>query len=194
MSKKLKYIIIIALIVFATLYMLYLVNLKYQAQSKEKNMISQYVLNNNKGLYKNDNVDKELNTNNSANNNQVVGIISIPKISVEAPITSGTSFQNFRYSVTHLDNSALPGSNGNSAFAANDSFVMSIFENLDNLNMGNKINVQYEGKQYVYEVTSKKLEKSTSITAINQTTTPTITLIEYENCMDEKLQIEGTLI
>lgn len=197
MDKKTKYTLLAVLIILGVIYFFYISNLKYNATKIENNMISQYLIKDSNGLYlKNKNlvVENYSGVKNKVPVQNVIGILEIPSIDLEAPILDGTNFENLRYAVTYFNNTVLPGNSGNCAFAANDSFSMNIFKNLDQVKIGSVIDLKFKGNKYKYKVTAIKPESSTVITAIEESKKKSITLIEYSNNTNEVLQVQGVEI
>jgi LPXTG-site transpeptidase (sortase) family protein len=116
--------------------------------------------------------------------------ISIPKINVNAPVVYATDnnendiLTDLESGVVHYANTALPGQPGNSVIfghssndwweAGNYKFV---FVLLDKLQTGDTFTVNYDSHQYIYQVTGSQVVEPTDLSVLNQTTTPTMTLI-----------------
>ncbi|MGL4990786.1 MAG: sortase [Sarcina sp.] len=194
MDKKTKYTLLGVLIILGVIYFFYISNLRYNATKIENNMISQYLIKDSNGLYlKNKNliVKNYSGIKNKVPVKDVIGILEIPSINLEAPILDGTNFENLRYAVTYFNDTVLPGDSGNCAFAANDSFSMNIFKDLDKVKIGNEIDLKFKGNEYKYKITAIKQEDSTPITAIEESNKKSITLVEYSNNTNEILQVQG---
>lgn len=136
------------------------------------------------------------NTNNSINNsfnvaqNAPVGNrIIIPNISVEAPIVLEPSREEEAYQkalafgVVHYGGTSLPGEVGNMVIGGHSSSdwwkpgdYKFIFVNLDKLKVGDRIEVQYEQKKYIYQVEGSKIVEPTDLSVIAPTNYPSLTL------------------
>ncbi len=116
--------------------------------------------------------------------------ITIPKINVHAPVEYEPSIQEaavqkaLESGVVHYGNTAVPGQNGNVAIfghSSNDWWEPGnfkfVFVLLDKLSPGDRLTIDYQSKRYTYEVTGSKVVEPTDVSVLNQTSTPTLTLI-----------------
>jgi sortase A len=118
--------------------------------------------------------------------------IIIPKINVDVPVVySVTSYDDsaiqngLRSGVVHYGTTATPGQIGNNVIvghSSNDLFDSGgykfAFVLLDHLNNGDIIELNYQGKQYVYKVTNKAIVAPTDFSLVNVSTQkPLVTLI-----------------
>ena len=116
--------------------------------------------------------------------------ISIPKISVNAPVVYATDnsesaiLVDLESGVVHYANTALPGQPGNSVIfghSSNDWWEPGnykfVFVLLDKLVPGDTFSVNYNSKQYIYQVTSSTVVDPTDVAVLNQTADPEMTLI-----------------
>jgi LPXTG-site transpeptidase (sortase) family protein len=116
--------------------------------------------------------------------------ITIPKINVQAPVvyepsTNEATFQKaLQNGVVHYGNTAVPGQNGNVAIfghSSNDWWEPGsykfVFVLLDKLVPGDKITIDYQSHRYTYEVTASTTVEPTQVSVLDQTPTPTLTLI-----------------
>lgn len=117
-------------------------------------------------------------------------ILTIPKINVSAPIVFAKSNaeaaiqKDLESGVVHYDNTALPGEPGNAVIfghSSNDWWEPGnykfVFVLLDKLVVGDTFTVNYNSKQYVYEVTETKVVEPTDLSVLSQGSTPEMTLI-----------------
>lgn len=117
--------------------------------------------------------------------------IIIPKINVNVPVVyDEKSFderkvqQALERGVVHYGNTALPGQPGNNVIVGHSSnnwwasgkykfaFVL-----LDKLAIGDTFAINYNSKQYIYEVFAKKIVEPDDLSVIEQTAEPITTLI-----------------
>jgi sortase A len=100
--------------------------------------------------------------------------LSIPKINLDAIVVEGTSRHSLLLGPGHMETSALPGELGNAVITGHrDTFFRHIYE----LNKGDEILVQREGKMYRYEVTGKRVVQPTDISVTNNSSDARLTLI-----------------
>lgn len=100
--------------------------------------------------------------------------LSIPKIDLSAVVVDGTTRKKLLLGPGHLEDSALPGSNGNSVITAHrDTF----FRHIVDLSKGDEVIVQRNGKTYTYEVTAKKIVQPDDVSVIKPTKDSRLTLI-----------------
>jgi sortase A len=98
----------------------------------------------------------------------------IPKISLDVIVAEGTSREQLLKGPGHLEQTALPGEPGNAVIAGHrDTFFRHIFE----LNPGDKIVVQRNGRLFRYEVTGKKIVKPEDTSVISPSTEAELTLL-----------------
>lgn len=129
----------------------------------------------------------------TAQNSPQVGpnpVISIPKINVTAPIVFATSNveaniqKDLESGVVHYANTANPGEPGNSVIfghSSNDWWEPGnykfVFVLLDRLVVGDTFTVNYNSKQYVYQVTETKIVEPNDLSVLNSDGTHQLTLI-----------------
>jgi sortase A len=100
--------------------------------------------------------------------------ISIPKIDVEAIVLDGTSHKQLAKGPGRILDTAIPGANGNSVITAHrDTY----FRKIGDLQTGDPVIVQRNGREYRFEVTGRKVVEPTDLSVLRQTQTPQLTLI-----------------
>ncbi|MDP4038598.1 MAG: sortase [bacterium] len=117
-------------------------------------------------------------------------LIMIPKINVNAPVIyensrdEGTVLLALRNGVVIYGGTALPGQKGNSVIighSSNDWWEPGdykfIFALLDQVTNGDKIQINYDSKKYVYEVIDKKVVEPNNLSVLDPTPSPVLTLI-----------------
>jgi sortase A len=104
----------------------------------------------------------------------LVGKVEIPALHLSDIVFQGTDAEILGEGVGHVDSSSLPGQGGNLVLAAHrDSY----FRSLRNIQKGDKITVTGELGSRTYRVDSTEIVKPTDVGVLNQTATPTLTLI-----------------
>ena len=100
--------------------------------------------------------------------------LSIPSIKLDAVMVEGTNRRALLLGPGHLKETPQPGEPGNSIVTGHrDTFFRHIFE----LNRGDDILVQRNGKEYHYEVTGKKIVKPDDVSVLKPTQSSQLTLI-----------------
>ncbi len=108
----------------------------------------------------------------------IIGVINIEKIALSAPLAEGTDNKSIMFALGHFKGTALPGEIGNFAVAGHRSYTFGeYFSRLDELEKGDKIEVLYSGKRYIYEVTNSFIVEPEQTEVIDPTDKPVITLV-----------------
>jgi sortase A len=108
----------------------------------------------------------------------MIGIVTIDKISMSAPLVDGTDNKSIRYALGHFKNTAMPGEVGNFAVAGHRSYTFGeYFNRLDEMAVGDEIKVLYGNKQYKYIVDDVSVVEPQQVEVLDETDTPTITLV-----------------
>ncbi|HSX28347.1 MAG TPA: sortase [Candidatus Saccharimonadales bacterium] len=115
----------------------------------------------------------------------------IPRISVTAPIVTNMPSPLEKDVQKALESGVLlfagtpaPGNGGNTVILGHSSNTpwapgsyKFVFMMLDQVQIGDKLYANYQGKQYIYEVTTRKVIRPNDTSVLAQTATPTLTLI-----------------
>jgi sortase A len=100
--------------------------------------------------------------------------LSIPKINLSAVVVEGTSRRALLLGPGHIKDTPVPGSAGNAVITGHrDTFFRHIYE----LNKGDRVTVQRNGRTYLFEVTGKKIVVPSDTAVIKPTTESRLTLI-----------------
>jgi sortase A len=100
--------------------------------------------------------------------------LTIAKINLDAVIVEGTSRKSLKLGPGHMEDSAVPGSSGNSVIVAHrDTF----FRHLDELQEGDGIYLHRQGEVYRFEVTGRRVVEPTDLSALRQSPSAQLTLI-----------------
>jgi LPXTG-site transpeptidase (sortase) family protein len=100
--------------------------------------------------------------------------LSIPKINLNAVIVEGTSHRALLLGPGHVKDTAVPGQSGNSVITGHrDTFFRHIYE----LNKGDIVSVQRDGKTYKYQVTGKKVVDPSDVSVLRPSQEHRLTLI-----------------
>lgn len=120
----------------------------------------------------------------------------IPKISLSAIIVEGTDRKALLRGLGHLAGSSIPGARGNAVLTAHrDTF----FRHIIDLNNGDRLLVQRNGKTFLYEVVGKSVVEPTAINVVKQTPDDRLTLITcyptyYVGPAPQRLVVTGKLV
>jgi sortase A len=108
----------------------------------------------------------------------IIGIITIPKINLEAAIGEGVDTETLKYAVGHFPGTPVPEKRGNFCIAGHRSYTYGEFFNrLDELQIGDEIVIKTESSQYKYKVYEKKIVEPSEISILDNTKSPIITLV-----------------
>jgi sortase A len=110
----------------------------------------------------------------SARSGQTLTRLVIPRINLEAIVVEGTESRQLIAGPGHLTDTPMPGDTGNAVITAHrDTFFRHIFE----LEKGDEITVQRDGRLFRYEVTGKKVVQPTDLSVLSPTPEAQLTLI-----------------
>lgn len=85
----------------------------------------------------------------------VIGVLNIPKINLEVAIKRGITNEILKDSVGHFENTAMPGEYGNFSVAGHRAYTSNkFFSNLDEVEIGDELNVLFENETFTYKVNS----------------------------------------
>ena len=85
----------------------------------------------------------------------VIGVLNIPKIDLEVAIKRGIDNEILKDSVGHFENTSMPGEYGNFSVAGHRAYTNNkFFSNLDELEIGDELNVLSNNENYKYIVNS----------------------------------------
>jgi sortase A len=100
--------------------------------------------------------------------------IRAPKIGLDSFVVEGVSNQDLLLGPGHMPDTALPGDPGNAVISGHrDTF----FRHIHELDKGDTLIVQRDGKTFTYEVTGKKIVSPSDISVVKPTPGSRMTLI-----------------
>jgi sortase A len=122
-----------------------------------------------------------------------IGRIEIPRVKVSGIVREGADDHILALGVGHVTGTALPGTSGNSAFAAHRDKE---FRGLRQIRNGDEILVETSNGEFRYVVDSLRVVLPTEVSVLNPTSEPTITLItcypfDYPGEAPERLIVKG---
>ncbi len=104
---------------------------------------------------------------------EVIGIITIPKLSETYPIVQGTDDKSLKAGVGHYVNSVMPGVKDNTVLAGHRDTV---FSKIGKLKIGDFIVIKTSSGTFNYSVTGTRIVQANDKTVIVPTPTATLTL------------------
>src|SRR5262245_36077476 len=103
-----------------------------------------------------------------------LGIMRIPRIHLEAPVLEGTDDAVLNRGVGHIDETAKPGTDGNSGIAGHrDGF----FRGLKDIEIGDEIELETLGATDVYRVERTWIVEPEDVTVLDPTPVRSLTLV-----------------
>ena len=122
--------------------------------------------------------------------------LSIPSISFDAVVVEGTSHHALLLGPGHMQDTPAPGETGNSVISGHrDTF----FRHIHELQKGDQIVVQRNGRKFHYEVTGKHIVQPTDISVLKPSKDAELTLITcyptyYIGPAPERLVVTSKLV
>jgi sortase A len=106
---------------------------------------------------------------------QAIGILQIDLIDLKLPIVEGISKQDLKIAPGHIPGTASPGQIGNAVIAGHHSYSYGrMFNRLEELKLGDSVNVKMGGKTYGYTIYQKKMVDPSDISVLNYNKTDAI--------------------
>jgi sortase A len=100
--------------------------------------------------------------------------LTIPKIDLAAVVVEGTGRKQLLLGPGHMESTPAPGENGNSVISAHrDTFFRHVYE----LQKGDEVLVQRNGKTFKYVVLSKRIVQPTDYSVVDPSKDSRLTLI-----------------
>lgn len=117
-------------------------------------------------------------TNQKQANDDIIGILYIPKIDLSVAIKEGVDNETLKYSVGHFNETAMPGQVGNFCVIGHRSYAYGEFFNrLDEIKKNDCITIESKGNAFKYKVTDIFVVTPDEVSVLNPTEDPEITLI-----------------
>lgn len=102
----------------------------------------------------------------------------VPDLNLDQSIVQGTDWEALKQGVGQLQNGANPGDNGsNIVFAAHNDIYGELFRYLDQLETGDRFQVQTESEIFTYEITGWDIYEPTDVHVLDSRGRSTATLI-----------------
>ncbi|WP_160849148.1 class D sortase [Pontibacillus yanchengensis] len=128
----------------------------------------------------------------------LIGKMEISAINLELPILNGASMENLKVAVGRLSGTGIPGEVGNTALAAHRSYKYGkLFNRLDEVKIGDSINIETGNHTYAYQVENVFRVLPTDLSVLKQPETGSIlTLITCDPIQDptHRLIVQASLV
>lgn len=100
---------------------------------------------------------------------EVLGRIMISKINIDMLLSEGTQNEQLAVGAGHMVETALPGQEGNCVIAGHRNYIFgSMFNRLDEVEIGDAVDVELKGKTFSYTVTKTMIIKPNDLTVLEQ--------------------------
>ncbi|WP_410770789.1 class D sortase [Fontibacillus sp. BL9] len=97
-----------------------------------------------------------------------IGVIKISKIDLELPVLEGATKSNMKYAAAHLKETTSLGEAGNAAIAAHRAHTKGrLFNRLNEMEIGDEINIEVNGSLFVYTVDKISIVKPTDVSVLD---------------------------
>ncbi|MDM0612405.1 class D sortase [Clostridium perfringens] len=160
-----------------------------EESKNEDNKIEQNIDNGNSNIQ----VNKKNNSSVNTKNENIIGILKISSINLEAPIMLGE--ENLNYVVAKYRNSPNFGESGNIILAGHNNMKGSIFRSLHKLKIGTIVEIQSDNKIYKYKITEREIVEPNNPSLLSQDLSKKeITLITCTNHAKQRLILKGELV
>ena len=191
MKEKLRRILGLALIILGLSIIVSIIYKKIETSNKQKelqNILEQVINDEPKELSEEE--EEEL-----INGYKPIALIEIPSIDLSQGLVEGISDDVLQYYLGHFEGSAMPGEKGNFAVAGHRvSDYSEAFVNLYKAELGDKILVKANKKEYVYEITDNFIVAPDRVDVLDDTDDATITLVTCTVGAKERVIVKGKLV
>lgn len=99
---------------------------------------------------------------------EAIGLLTVNKIGLKIPVVEGVSQESLSIGAGHIPGTAHIGETGNVVLAGHRSYTFGIFFNrLDELEIGDEIDIKAGGSIYSYFVYNKKIVEPTDLSVLS---------------------------
>lgn len=103
------------------------------------------------------------------NTGEVIGKIEIKKADIDLILLEGDSADELKLGAGHMQDTAYPGETGNCVIAGHRNYTFgSMFNRLDEIEVGDEVKVEFEGQQYKYIIEDKKIVEPDDVSVLEQ--------------------------
>lgn len=105
------------------------------------------------------------------NEGEVIGKITISKADIDLILLEGTSDKELKIGAGHMHDTANPGDVGNCVIAGHRNYTFgSMFNRLDEIEVGDKVDIEFQGQHYTYCIESVSIVKPDEVSVLAQNT------------------------
>ena len=116
--------------------------------------------------------------NETANAGDVICLLRIPKIKLEEAVREGSTPNVLSSALGHVENTALPGADGNCCIAGHRNYVFGkYFNRLDEIEEGDFIEIETTNMIYQYKVTGIEIVEPEDVAVLDYAEGKNLTLI-----------------
>lgn len=126
-----------------------------------------------------------------------IGIIEIESVNLKNVIIESIDNKYLRHHVTHFEESAMPGEDGNFALAGHSStyYTNQVFNEVHKVKVGDKIKITTINDEFVYTITETKVVESDEIDVLDQDMNKKeITLVTCTSGGKQRFIVKGEII
>jgi sortase A len=105
---------------------------------------------------------------------EMLARLSIDRLKSQWVVLEGADREVLKKGPGHLPDTALPGARGNSVIAGHRDTQFRVLRNIE---IGEEISVETEGRTFLYRVTDRRVVAPTDTSSLDSTPTPTLTLV-----------------
>ncbi len=113
----------------------------------------------------------------------------IPALNIDAPIVQGDTWEHLKRGVGQHIGTGDPGQPGNVVLSAHNDIFGELFRYLDQLIAGDTFTIFTTGGHFTYKITTSEIVSPTDVQVMNQTASPTATLISCYPYLDDTERI-----
>lgn len=191
MKEKIRRIIGLVLIIVGLSIIVSIVYKKIETKNKQKELqnILEQVINDEPRELSKEEEEKLI------SGYKPIALMEIPSINLSQGLVEGISDDVLQYYLGHFEGSAMPGEKGNFAVAGHRvSDYSEAFVNLYKTEIGDKILVKANKKEYVYEITENFIVAPDKVDVLDNTDDATITLVTCTVGAKERVIVKGKLV
>lgn len=127
----------------------------------------------------------------------IIGLLKIPKISLEEAIREGSTDSVLSSALGHMEGTALPGEEGNCCIAGHRNYTFGkYFNRLNEIEIGDQIEIETYDSKLIYEVNDIFVVEPTQVSVLSEIEGNNLTLITCTPLFvgSHRLIIRATLV